>query len=424
MFINTVSSKKTIPPVLKANSANKPEKQITFSGHFELPFYSKKINALNFNKIMLTDFFSRKSLSAIEDRKAKYPKDHEYRTELAKHVGCPPEALMSVVGKEELLDILSKLTPENFAVGKNNKNIKNGTFKANMHIHTLDSDGSMKVEDLLNQAVKYANSMPKPPFIFSITNHDILNDTRNAIEIIAKTPEKYKNILFIPGIEMTAKYMNPELFDKPIQIEMLGYCINPYDKKINDFLENTRQNNFKYADFLIKEAKKIGLETNLDELKSYYKLLEIGASPAFIYLTKEFMLEKAFKKNIDPKLVLNIFEEHEKKYGTIFVSPATPDIETLLSTFDKSLLSLAHPGRIHLNGIKKGVSGKIGMNSLFDRLVAHGGIAAEINYQYPDSYYNDESNAWLKHIREYAESLNIVNTGGIDNHGSTIFKNH
>ena len=272
-----------------------------------------KMNSLYFNNFMTKNNTSFKGSLSVEDRIRKYPQDHEYRKVLAKNVKCEPKDLMSVIGFDELKDYLKTAKPEDFCPGENFANVKNGTIRLNLHMHTTESDGVIKVEDLLDQSVEYADKMKNPPLIFAITNHDILDDSKKAIKIIASDPEKYKNIRLVSGVEITTRYPNEKLVKIPIQLEVLNYCINPFDRDINDFLTNIRNDNIQYAREIIDEAIKSGLKTSLEDFQQIHNLAKIGASPAFIPALFDFLLDQAKVQNVDDAAIMKLIDKHIEK---------------------------------------------------------------------------------------------------------------
>lgn len=384
-------------------------------------FQRDKSGNIDYNNLVMNKILSFKGTVGIKVRELKYPQDSEYRKALAQKVGCTTEDLGVVIGPQELKDILCGLEFENFSVGKNFENTKNGTFKANLHMHTLDSDGNMTVEQLLDQAVNYANSLKNPPFVFAITNHDTMRDARKAIEIIAKDPQRFKNVRFVPGIEFSSRFDDLAFFCKPIQIEVLGYCIDPFDPKLENFLTQNARENFDYAQHIIDKVNRYGFNASLEEAKRYHNLVKIGASPAFIPLLKEYLIEKAHQKGINPEPINRIFKQYCQQYGTENINPTTPTVEKLAELVKDGMLGLAHPGRISLYSLKHGIPGEKAIDRLIDGVKKSGCEAAEINYQYPDNYHNPGADAWLQHIRQYAEKTGIIKTGGIDNHSKSIF---
>ena len=100
-------------------------------------------------------------------------------------------------------------------------------------MHTTNSDGSVSAEFLMDQAQMYAeNNLNGKPFYLAITDHNTVLGAKEVIKVLQKNPNKYKNIKVITGIEIFSGYKN-KYSEKPINIHVLAWCINPYDKFLN-----------------------------------------------------------------------------------------------------------------------------------------------------------------------------------------------
>lgn len=158
------------------------------------------------------------------------------------------ESMQSIAGPEELKDFITKnnLNPQMYIPSANN--IKNGDFRANFHIHTTSSDGTLTIEQLLNQAELYAEKIHKP-FYFAITDHNTVNGLKTAVDLIEKHPDKYKNIKLVLGMEVFSSLeANPKIMQKPIDIHVLCWCINPYDKELNQvFMKKDLKDKYNYS---------------------------------------------------------------------------------------------------------------------------------------------------------------------------------
>lgn len=95
---------------------------------------------------------------------------------------------------------------------------------ADLHMHTIYSDGSKHPKDLIDLAI--ANKLD----IISITDHDSVN----ALKIITK---ENKDIKVINGVELTSYYNNQS-------IHILGYNIDINNKELNEKLDEVRNNKF------------------------------------------------------------------------------------------------------------------------------------------------------------------------------------
>ncbi len=126
-------------------------------------------------------------------------------------------------------------------------------IKADLHIHSNFSDGSDTIPELIKN-IKVAGIN-----IFALTDHD-------TIEGLAEI-EKYlpSNIQFIKGVELTCK-------TKDIKCHILGYNINPKNKKLNDLIAQgkiLRRNKLEKRITYLKEVWNIQLtKEELDWLYS------------------------------------------------------------------------------------------------------------------------------------------------------------
>lgn len=144
------------------------------------------------------------------------------------------ENMETIAGPEEIFNFIKKNdnSPEIYVPSKNN--IEQHIFKANLHMHTVNSDGSLTVKELIDSANQYAQGMPKGYFYVAITDHNTVNGVKQAVDIIQKNPEKYKKLRIILGMEVfSVKPKDDKLLKAPIDIHILCWAINPYDKNLN-----------------------------------------------------------------------------------------------------------------------------------------------------------------------------------------------
>ena len=189
-------------------------------------------------------------------------KDIEYKKKICSNTGIygiKPYKLASVIGPDEFKDaIINNSSNRNFYVTgerpqdklnipDSNKleNVSMKIFGGDYHVHTINSDGSLSVEDVLNQAVEYGNEYAKEngtPFIIGITDHNTVEGCKQAVKIIASNPDKYKNIRVVLGVEISTKEaeLNGYKFKKPEKYHILAMCIDPFDPKLNAFLDDLK----------------------------------------------------------------------------------------------------------------------------------------------------------------------------------------
>ena len=229
-----------------------------------------------------------------------FPDDFAYIKNLAKHMGIKEGEeykLNSVMGKSQLQKLLDEFTPADFSIGKDFDGARNMTFRVNLHNHTTASDGKLTVEQFLEQARKYADriaqntqSDDKPPFTIAITDHDTLDGCRDALNILAADPEKYKNLKVVLGSEISVSNCDAEIVSRPLNFELVGYCQNPYDEKLVKILDNIQQTRQKNVEqFLEKITDKFPeFNLNIDEAKEFHANLRTMRTNGVLYLAGDY----------------------------------------------------------------------------------------------------------------------------------------
>lgn len=179
----------------------------------------------------------------VQSGQAFTPNDKEYKQALLKssgHSEYTMKNMKSVMGEKELTYVIKKYNkhPEKYQSDLNEygdmEGVKRLTYRAGLHSHTTFSDGSLTPEETLNQAAEYADKVKakhpfeKYPMVIAITDHFNTLGCQEAIDIIQKNPEKYKNVKFVVGMETEAYVQMPsQKNEKPIHL--LAWCINPYE---------------------------------------------------------------------------------------------------------------------------------------------------------------------------------------------------
>lgn len=417
-------------------------KNINLTQNYQPIKAKSKINfkeTLNYNPINIDVFLKttakRTNLSAeykiIAD---KYPLDHKYRSEIAKEVGCNPEALRSVIGVQELTDTVKNLKFDDYNAGDNTsnifeerfKNVLNGKFKVNLHMHSIHSDGKLSIPEFLNQTVKYANKTNQI-FPVAITDHEALEGVQEVIKTMAKNPEKYKNIRFVPGIEFQAPY-NHDFFIKPIQVDITGYCINPFDKNLQTLLDKASERRLTASGELFDYANTIGVNSSFDEAKALNPKSMTGRCVVFATYLRKYFREEALAQGKAEDIPVQIALKTREMERDTAIS-----MNEIISTIRKSgygELGIAHPGRLNPERVlKEGIP----MNDdtltkvVRDYLAENKKLGvkfAESNYQYAvprRPYHANDQQKFLNNINKYCKELGFLETGGQDCHQNNIF---
>ena len=191
--------------------------------------------------------------------------DIQYKKALIKSSGHSEYTLKNikaVIGEQELEKVIKKYNNKPYKYWSDKKvfpdelGLQERTYRAGLHSHTTASDGKLTPEETLNQAAEYANKVKKRhpfekyPMIVAITDHYNTEGCQQAIDIIQKNPQKYKNIKVLLGMETTALTTFPSDDDEGTRVHILLWAINPYDKKMTEM-------NFLPYEELIKDAQQL-----------------------------------------------------------------------------------------------------------------------------------------------------------------------
>lgn len=175
-----------------------------------------------------------------------------------------PKSLSCVMDKAEFVSEILKLKKQNYIYTP--ENIKNFGFMADFHMHTNHSDGNISVGKLLDEISEYGNKLfarTGKKFMFSITDHDSVAGVKEALGIIAKSPEKFRNVRFIPGVELSFSHKAPKS-SNPCEIsEVLAFGFDPF--KLSKHMDALQLKRVQTIDNMFSEIKKALPLTNFDK---------------------------------------------------------------------------------------------------------------------------------------------------------------
>lgn len=291
--------------------------------------------------------------------------DKEYKTTLAQELKINDiDFGKNILGPQAFLDYLSLLKEENFAPGKrldfetvdtfDNSNIDNGLFCANLHVHTHYSDGTSDVKTILEDSLKFAE---KKPFLLGITDHDTVEGAKEALSIVSRDYNKYKNIKIVAGVEISTVGTHFKKQTGTLDIHTLLYGINPFDKRLNNFLDEKQRLKFSLAEEVLNKLK-FALSELLSSLQITLSLEE--ASKIHPMITKgQDEVSHPLKKYIYAKILFSYYVENNtfvlerlKKYG---VSEALLSYEKPVQKY-KKMFNNARYFYIYKNALEKYLS--------------------------------------------------------------------
>lgn len=246
-----------------------------------------------------------------------------------------------------------------------------------LHVHSTASDGTYTPSELVRYAIK------KQLIAFALTDHDTIAGIEEA-----KKEAKEKEILIIPGIELSAEY-------KKRDIHILGYRLSYQNKVFQKKLEQFQDSREKRNEEMIEKLKKNGISITMQEMKQEYgRAILTRAHVAKIMLKKGYVkcYEEAFRKYIGQGCPCYI----PKK--TITPKEA---IELIQLAGGKAVL--AHPLLYHFNLTE------------LEELVRY---LKELGLEGIEAIYSMNTEIDDCNMRKLAKKYGLFITGGSDFHGA------
>lgn len=248
---------------------------------------------------------------------------------------------------------------------------------ADMHIHSLYSDGTSTVEEIFQEASKAGVSC------ISITDHDSLAAYEDQ-KLLKKLSREYA-IELIQGIEFSANWGKGE-------VHLLGYFVNkPVEPFFYETLKKVQQVRHDRVLKIIQLLKDLGLDLDLDEFLDFIKL---SSSPSRLHVAT-FLLEKGYVQNI-PDAFRRYLGDGKPAYVNRFMHSCEEAIALLKKAGAKVLL--AHP--IHVKNMKD-----------LDYFVEKGLDGLEV-------FYPIHSDNLIIKYDTFVQEHGLLATGGSDFHGA------
>lgn len=242
---------------------------------------------------------------------------------------------------------------------------------ADLHLHTIFSDGTYTPEQLVGQASKAGLDA------ISLTDHDTVNGVEPAIAAGLSS-----GVEVLPGIELTAQEDSSE-------VHILGYLINIKQKKLLEELAILKNNRIERIHKTTDKLKKLGINLDAQDVFTLAK----GGIPGRLHVARA-MAEKGFVANI-----YEAFKKHigDKCPGYVAGFKLNPQEAIELIRNAGGVPVLAHP--YSLNN-----------DELILELVKFGLMGLEV-------YYPEHSQGMVNFYLDMAKKLNLLVTGGSDCHG-------
>ena len=251
---------------------------------------------------------------------------------------------------------------------------------ADLHVHTIFSDGTYSPEQVIVEASILGFSA------IAITDHDILD----GIELAIAAGDQY-GVEVIPGVELSAEYKLPAKG----HLDILGLFIDHKNVALNQALDYLRAERAKRSEKILDKLAEIGIRLSLHEVR------EASDGSAGRPHIAGVLMKRGYVDSVD-----QAFQKYLKKGAPAFVDKQKlPAVECIkLITEAGGISIIAHPFSL-------GYSTYDDLGQEILNLKGLGLHGIECYY----SNYTDTASRWL---REFADKHTMFISGGSDFHGS------
>lgn len=242
---------------------------------------------------------------------------------------------------------------------------------ADLHLHTIFSDGTYTPQDLVRESVKCQLSA------ISVVDHD----TTEGIEPV-KEKAKAQNLEVIAGIELSAE-------NEGLEVHILGYLIDYRNQQLIEKLKNLKENRIARIYKIVEKLKNIGVDLNpqaVFEISKHGTIGRLHVARAMLKEGKVHSVSEAFQKYIGDKCPAYVLGF---KFSPLEAIRLIKDV--------RGIPVLAHPYSIH-------------NDDLIIKLIDYGLMGLE-------AYYPEHSQSMINFYLGLAKKHNLLVTGGSDCHG-------
>ena len=244
---------------------------------------------------------------------------------------------------------------------------------ADLHLHTLASDGRLTPTELIGLAAKQGLKT------IAVTDHD----TTDGLEEAVDAAKDYPGLRVIPGIELSADVPGDE-------VHVLGYFIDPQDSQLQAELRRFRAGRIDRAKTMVEKLAGLGIHVEWERVQHFAGDGAVGRPHIAMAL-----VEAGYCK--EPK---DAFPEYLGRNGLAYVERAKLTPEGAVDIIRKAggAAVLAHPA--YMNDMEAGIANLAGI-----------GLAGmEVHY----AKYREET---IRQLARLARQYDLIPCGGSDYHG-------
>lgn len=243
--------------------------------------------------------------------------------------------------------------------------------KADLHIHTIASDGFSTAAEIVESAIRHKLE------IIALTDHDTIAGVREAQQAASGT-----ELQVISGVEITSDFNGKEA-------HLLAYCFDIDDPGMNRLLNGHKKARIKRGEWIIEQLKNEGLQLDIDEVKAEANGSNVGRPHiAAVLVDKGYVA--SFKEAFIRYLSNEALGPIQNEYHTV------EEVVQIVRAAGGAIV-VAHPGQMY--SMKElGTFVELGLDG--------------IEVLHPSHNYKLQ-----KKMEDFAEDNSLLKTGGSDFHG-------
>lgn len=253
---------------------------------------------------------------------------------------------------------------------------------ADLHTHTLASDGTISVEQ------RAAIAAERGIETVAITDHDIVADR------LQEPTMMIDGVEIVTGVEVRAR-----IFDT--KIEILGYFLDPSEPALTDLLKRSRE---------FRQERNRQLVENVSAVTDLELSYETLAADVEGNLGRPHLADLLITNRVVDSIG-EAFDEFLAEDGAAFVPMEQHSYDAVIEAIHQAggVCSLAHPGRIRTNA--ESVEGMV------EQLAEAGLDAIEVWYPYSSERSSQYADVTVEGVATLADRHGLLKTGGSDCHG-------
>ena len=247
-------------------------------------------------------------------------------------------------------------------------------MKADLHLHTTASDGSLAPQELVRLAADQGMD------VIAVTDHDCVDGIAPALE----EAQCFPRLRVVPGVEVSTDVARGE-------VHVLGYFIDYLKPSFADTLERLRYSRQLRAQKMVEKLSSMGIDIEWERVKQVAGSGSIGRP----HIAK-VMLERGHVSSFK-----EAFAKYISRDGPAYVEreKLTPEEVVDLIVKAEGLPVLGHPSEIE------------DLEGLVSRLQRMGLVGIEV-------YYAGYSKQVTGYLASLASKYQLLATGGSDYHGT------